>query len=124
MKQNNLFRSGVRSLIMGTTFLMLLGMFSCQNSRSTKPDDNNGKKEKIEITYSVVGENGTLTARLQGATGDLAPSPVKVEKDSTVVFTAKPNKGFKVKSWKKMVIQFRGNQRILILLKISIKTLM
>ena len=101
MKQNNLFRSGVRSLIMGTTFLMLLGMFSCQNSRSTKPDDNNGKKEKIEITYSVVGENGTLTARLQGATGDLAPSSVKVEKDSTVVFTAKPNKGFKVKSWKK-----------------------
>lgn len=101
MKQNNLFRSGARSLIMGTTFLMLLGMFSCQNSRSTKPDDNNGKKEKIEITYSVVGENGTLTARLQGATGDLAPSPVKVEKDSTVVFTAKPNKGFKVKSWKK-----------------------
>lgn len=50
-----------------------------------------------EVTFSVVGANGTL-----GATVDGSPitSPASVIKGKSVLFTATPDEGYEVKEWK------------------------
>ena len=48
------------------------------------------------VTYNVNGGNGTLTAKLNNNT---IPSGTLVQTHNTVVFTATPNTGYKVKEW-------------------------
>ncbi|MDD4672415.1 MAG: T9SS type A sorting domain-containing protein, partial [Bacteroidales bacterium] len=48
------------------------------------------------VTYSVVGENGTIAATIDGAAIE---SGAEVEAGSEVVFTATPTDGYQVKEW-------------------------
>ncbi|MDY0217335.1 MAG: carboxypeptidase-like regulatory domain-containing protein, partial [Bacteroidales bacterium] len=62
--------------------------------------------EDFNVTYSVVGTNGTLTA-----TVDAAPiaSPAVVQEGKDVVFTAVPDVGYQVKEWKLNSVVVDGN---------------
>lgn len=62
--------------------------------------------EDFDVTYSVVGTNGTLTA-----TVDAAPitSPASVQEGKDVIFTAAPAVGYQVKEWKLNSVLVAGN---------------
>ena len=87
------FRSCV--LLIGATFLILFGMFACNN-----PNAETTEVEKVELTFYVEGGVGNLTAKIKDATNNLSASPAKIEKGATVVFTVVPADDYKVKSWK------------------------
>ena len=62
----------------------------CPNKITVKP-----------VTFAVTfnaGEHGTLKAKADGVT-ETDKSPISVEKDKTVTFTATPNSDYKVKGW-------------------------
>jgi len=48
------------------------------------------------VTFSVTGGNGSLRATVDGAT---VASPATVKNGKSVVFTANPNSGYRVKEW-------------------------
>ena len=50
-----------------------------------------------EVTFAVVGGNGTLNATVEGTE---ITSPMSIDEGSEVVFTATPNTGFQVKEWR------------------------
>jgi hypothetical protein len=52
--------------------------------------------EPIVLTYSVVGENGTITAT---ANGNAVSSGEEIPFGADLVFTATPNSGYEVKEW-------------------------
>ena len=54
------------------------------------------EEPKYEVTFSVIGGNGTLTAAVDG---DTIVSQDAVEKGKTVLFTAAPDEGYRVKEW-------------------------
>ena len=54
---------------------------------------------KYAVTFGVEGGNGKLTAKADGIP-ETAVSPVNVEKNKTVTFTAAPAANHKVKEWK------------------------
>ena len=54
---------------------------------------------KHAITFSVEGANGTLKAEGDGIIQP-ATSPINVEEDKTVTFTAEPSANYRVKEWK------------------------
>ena len=53
---------------------------------------------KYTLTFGVDGANGTLKATVDGETATEA-SPISVEKDKTVTFTAEPDAGYEVGIW-------------------------
>ena len=53
--------------------------------------------EKHEVTFSVVGDNGTLAAAVEGESISFGD---EVEAGKDVVFTAVPDSGYQVKEWK------------------------
>lgn len=67
--------------------------------------------ETVKVKFSIEGGGGALTARIKGATEDLATSTdgASVEKGKTVVFTAKPNNNYEVEKWIKDNIDVAGN---------------
>ena len=54
---------------------------------------------KHAITFSVEGANGTLKAKADGV-DETSTSPINVEEDKTVTFTAEPSTNYRVKEWK------------------------
>ena len=54
---------------------------------------------KHAITFSVEGANGTLKAKSDGVP-ETSTSPINVEEDKTVTFTAEPITNYRVKEWK------------------------
>ena len=52
--------------------------------------------EKFTVTFNVNGGNGKLTATVDGKA---ITSPVQVEKDKTVIFTATPHNNYAVDKW-------------------------
>ena len=50
------------------------------------------------VSFSVDGTGGTLKAKEDGVT-ETDKSPISVEKDKTVIFTAKPADGYEVEKW-------------------------
>ena len=68
--------------------LAAMALFTgCPNKITVKP-------ETFAVTFSA-GEHGTLKAKADGVT-ETNKSPISVEKDKTVVFTAVPEKGYEV----------------------------
>ena len=64
-----------------------------------KPNVSNGgevQPEKFTVTFNVNGGNGKLTATVDGKA---ITSPVQVEKDKTVIFTATPHNNYAVDKW-------------------------
>ncbi|BDX37824.1 hypothetical protein CYCD_11790 [Tenuifilaceae bacterium CYCD] len=59
------------------------------------------------VNFSVVGANGTLTAK---ADGNTITSGILVMLGKNVVFTATPNNGYIVKEWKVNSVVVSGNQ--------------
>ena len=71
--------------------LAAMALFTgCPNKITVKP-------ETFAVTFSA-GEHGTLKAKADGVT-ETDKSPISVEKDKTVVFTAVPEKGYEVEKW-------------------------
>lgn len=54
---------------------------------------------KHAINFSVDGGNGTLKAKSDGVP-ETSTSPINVEEDKTVTFTAEPSTNYRVKEWK------------------------
>ena len=54
---------------------------------------------KHAITFNVDGGNGTLKAKSDGVP-ETSTSPINVEEDKTVTFTAEPSTNYRVKEWK------------------------
>ncbi|MGP1437818.1 MAG: InlB B-repeat-containing protein [Treponema sp.] len=54
-------------------------------------------KDKVTLKFSVEGNGGTLEAMIGTAT---QTTNTQIDKGASVVFTAKPAQGFKVKEWK------------------------
>jgi len=71
--------------------LAAMALFTgCPNKITVKP-------ETFGVTFSA-GEHGTLKAKADGVT-ETDKSPISVEKDKTVTFTAKPADGYVVDKW-------------------------
>ncbi|MGP1440931.1 MAG: hypothetical protein ACTTJ3_09380, partial [Treponema sp.] len=101
MKQKSLFRSGVSSLLMGATFLMLFGMFSCNTANNGDETGKQKDKKKSEITLNfshTPAEGGTLEAKIGQTSKN---NGVKIEKNAStiVTFTAKAKQGYKIGKW-------------------------
>ena len=62
-------------------------------------EDNSTPKPKHAITFNVDGGNGTLKAQADGV-DETSNSPITVEEDKTVTFTAEPSTNYRVKEWK------------------------
>ena len=65
---------------------------SCKVNVTAKPPTT------YKVTFSVDGTGGTLKAKADGI-AETDKSPINVEKDKTVTFTATPNSDYKVKGW-------------------------
>ena len=83
--------SRLLSRFAGTLILAVLFLcIGCPNKITVKP-------ETFAVTFSA-GEHGTLKAKADSVT-ETDKSPISVEKDKTVVFTAVPEKGYEVEKW-------------------------
>ena len=88
--------------------IALFGMSACPNNvegavTGTANGGNTGGAGKSEpkhiVSFSVDGAGGTLKAKADGVT-ETGTSPVTVEQDKIVTFTAVPAAGYKLKEWK------------------------
>ena len=66
-----------------------------------------GEEEYKSVNFNVVGGNGALTAKAGGAT---VPAGAWVAENSSVVFTAAPAAGYRVKEWKLDGVVIAGNK--------------
>ena len=79
------------SRLAAVLLLAAMALFTgCPNKITVKP-------ETFAVTFSA-GEHGTLKAKADSVT-ETDKSPISVEKDKTVVFTAVPEKGYEVEKW-------------------------
>ena len=78
--------SGIAAILM-----LAVVVIGCKHNVNNKP-------ETFTVTFSVEGENGSLKAKADGIT-ETDKSPITVEKDKTVTFTAVPTAGYRVKGW-------------------------
>ena len=65
---------------------------SCKVNVTAKPPTT------YKVTFSVDGIGGTLKAKSDGI-AETETSPITIEQDKTVTFTATPNSGYRVKGW-------------------------
>ena len=83
-----------------TTFLNLAaGLLVAALVLGCNTNVSNGSEvqpEKFTVTFNVNGGNGKLTATVDGKA---ITSPVQVEKDKTVIFTATPHNNYAVDKW-------------------------
>ena len=78
--------SGIAAILM-----LAVSVIGCKHNVNNRP-------ETFTVTFSVEGENGSLKAKADGIT-ETDKSPITVEKDKTVTFTAVPTAGYRVKGW-------------------------
>ena len=72
---------------------VLVGFSACSNGSS---DDNTPTAKEYTVTFSVDGENGELTAAVDGKA---ITSSARVREGKTVKFTAKAKAGYAVNTW-------------------------
>ena len=80
--------------------MMIVGCKQAQGNSSSegnKKPDTPAAAEKYAVTFGA-GEHGTLKAKADGVT-ETDKSPISVEKDKTVTFTATANTGYEVDKW-------------------------
>ncbi len=71
--------------------LAAMALFTgCPNKITVKP-------VTFEVTFSA-GEHGTLKAKAEGI-AETETSPITIEQGKTVIFTATPDSGYRVKGW-------------------------
>ena len=72
---------------------VLIGFSACSNGSS---DDNTPTAKEYTVTFGVDGENGELTAAVDGKA---ITSSARVREGKTVKFTAKAKAGYAVNTW-------------------------
>lgn len=80
---------GAAALITAAVFTLALLFTGCNHDIAS---------DTVSITFSVDGANGTLKAKAYGI-AETDTSPVSVKKGKIVTFTAKADKGYRVKKW-------------------------
>ena len=87
----------------GAAFVLFIAVFTgCPQTADGGNTGGAGKPEikpKHNVSFSVDGAGGTLKAKADGVT-ETGTSPVTVEQDKIVTFTAAPAAGYKLKEWK------------------------
>ena len=93
--------------VMMLAAMMIVGCKQAQGSSSSGEENKKTETpvtpntpaaaEKYAVTFGA-GEHGTLKAKADGVT-ETDKSPISVEKDKTVTFTATANTGYKVDKW-------------------------
>ena len=71
---------------------------ACPNNAGGNTGGGTPASVSYRITFRVDGGHGTLKATAEGI-AETDKSPITVEKDKTVTFTAKPEAGYKVDKW-------------------------
>ena len=86
---------------LGAAFVLLMAVFTgCPQATDGGNTSGGGKPEpKHIVSFSVDGAGGTLKVKADGVT-ETGTSPVTVEQDKIVTFTAVPAAGYKLKEWK------------------------
>ncbi|ERJ93418.1 InlB B-repeat-containing protein, partial [Treponema lecithinolyticum] len=88
---------------LGAAFVLFIAVFTgCPQTADGGNTNGAGKPEikpKHNVSFSVDGAGGTLKAKADGVT-ETGTSPVTVEQDKIVTFTAVPAAGYKLKEWK------------------------
>ena len=90
MNKNRRINRLLNRLAVGLMLAAMALFTGCPNKITVKP-------ETFAVTFSA-GEHGTLKAKADGVT-ETDKSPISVEKDKTVVFTAMPAENFVVDKW-------------------------
>ena len=85
----------------GAAFVLFMAVFTgCPQTADGGNTSGGGKSEpKHIVSFSVDGAGGTLKVKADGVT-ETGTSPVTVEQDKIVTFTAAPAAGYKLKEWK------------------------
>ena len=91
MNKNRRINRLLSRLAVGLMLAAMALFTGCPNKITVKP-------ETFAVTFSA-GEHGTLKAKAEGI-AETTISPINVEHDKTVTFTATPNSDYKVKEWK------------------------
>ena len=110
MKINVNKKSGVLLGLAAVLMLAAMMIVGCKQTQGSSSSGEENKKtetpvtpntpaaaEKYAVTFSA-GEHGTLKAKADGVT-ETDKSPISVEKDKTVTFTATANTGYVVDKW-------------------------
>ncbi|MGP1437504.1 MAG: InlB B-repeat-containing protein [Treponema sp.] len=98
------------STFLGAAFMLLIALAGCNQAGTGGGNSGGGGNggggtptppatKKHDITFSVEGTNGMLTAKAEGV-AEPNTSPINVEEGKEVTFTAKANDGYRVKEWK------------------------
>ena len=86
--------------VMMLAAMMIVGCKQAQGNSSSEEDkktETPAAAEKYAVMFGA-GEHGTLKAKADGVT-ETDKSPISVEKDKTVTFTATANTGYEVDKW-------------------------
>ena len=93
--------------VMMLAAMMIVGCKQAQGSSSSGEENKKTETpvtpntpaaaEKYAVTFGA-GEHGTLKAKADGVT-ETDKSPISVEKDKTVTFTATADSGYRIKGW-------------------------
>ena len=86
--------------VMMLAAMMIVGCKQAQGSSSSGEDkktETPAAAEKYAVTFGA-WEHGTLKAKADGVT-ETDKSPISVEKDKTVTFTATADSGYRIKGW-------------------------
>ena len=103
MKTNINKKSGVLLGLAAVLMLAAMMIVGCKQAQGNNSKEENKKTDtpaaakKYAVTFGA-GEHGTLKAKADGVT-ETDKSPISVEKDKTVTFTAKPADGYEVEKW-------------------------
>ena len=87
-------KKGTAMLITAAILTLVMLFAGCKHKTESKKSE-----PKYTITFGVEGTGGTLKTKADGVTETVA-SPITVQKGKTVIFTATPSSGYKVKEWK------------------------
>ena len=82
--------------------LVLATLFTACNTPNNNMQQNlsqDTKTEQYNVNFSVSGDGGSITAKINGMDKIYTTSPITVENGKTVVFTAVPNENYEVDSW-------------------------
>ena len=86
------------TLATAASVLLALLFTACPNNAGGNTGGGTPASVSYRITFRVDGGHGTLKATAEGV-AETDKSPITVEKDKTVTFTAKPEAGYKVDKW-------------------------
>ena len=86
------------AILFAASVSLALLFTACSNNAGGNTGGGTPASVSYRITFRVDGGHGTLKATAEGI-AETDKSPITVEKDKTVTFTAKPEAGYKVDKW-------------------------